>query len=122
MASTFKRYAKANIGTGTGASGTSLYSVPAGTGSTALNTIVIGISLCNKTNASVTAGIYLNNYDGSNNAYLVKSITIPAYTQVEIMQGNKLVLQNSGSAGDTLYAECSTVSSLDVIVSLLENV
>jgi|TARA_R110000822_G_scaffold114913_7_gene246675 hypothetical protein len=122
MANDFKRYAKADIGTGTGASGTTLYTVPAGAGSTALESIIIGISICNKTNAVKTVGIFLDNYDGSNDAYIINTISIPAYSQVEVMTGNKLVLQNDGSTGDILKAEASSVSSIDVVVSVLEDV
>ena len=49
MANDFKRFAKPNVGTSTGASGDAVYSVPAGAGSSALESIVIGISVCIKT-------------------------------------------------------------------------
>ena len=51
MANDFKRFVVADVGTSTGASGNAVYTVPAGAGSTALESIVIGISICNK-NAS----------------------------------------------------------------------
>ena len=38
------------------------------------------------------------------------------------MSGNKLVLQNSGSAGDVLRVSAGTTSACDVIVSVLEDV
>ena len=38
------------------------------------------------------------------------------------MQGNKLVLQNDGSNADVLRAEASAGSSIDVTVSVLEDV
>jgi hypothetical protein len=38
------------------------------------------------------------------------------------MSGNKLVLQNSGSAGDVLKMTSSTASAADGIVSVLEDV
>jgi hypothetical protein len=43
MANDFKRFTKPNVGTNTGASADAVYSVPAGAGSTALESIVIGI-------------------------------------------------------------------------------
>jgi hypothetical protein len=122
MANDFKRFAKADVGTSTGASADAVYTVPAGAGSTALEAIVVGISMCNKTSSSITGGIFLDNNAGSNDVYIVKAITIPAYSQVEIMTGNKLVVQNSGSAGDVLRAEASTGSALDVTISVLEDV
>ncbi len=48
MANDFKRFAKPNVGTSTGASADAVYTVPAGAGSTALESIVIGITLANK--------------------------------------------------------------------------
>lgn len=122
MANDFKRFAVPNIGTSTGASGNSLYSVPAGAGSTALESIVIGISICNKNSAERTVGIFLDNEDGSNDVYIVNGLKVPGNTTVEIMQGNKLVLQNDGSNADVLRAEASAGSSIDVTVSVLEDV
>jgi hypothetical protein len=122
MANDFKRFAKPNVGTGTGASGDALYSVPAGAGSSALESIVIGISICNKNAAERTVGIFLDNEDGSNDTYICNGLKVPGNTTVEVMQGNKLILQNDGSNADVLRAEASAGSSIDVVVSVLEDV
>jgi len=122
MANDFKRFAKPNVGTSTGASGDALYSVPAGAGSSALESIVIGISICNKNSAERTVGIFLDNEDGSNDAYICNGLKVPGNTTVEVMQGNKLILQNDGSNADVLRAEASAGSSIDVVVSVLEDV
>jgi hypothetical protein len=122
MANDFKRFAKPDVGTGTGASADEVYSVPAGAGSTALESIIIGIAICNKTALEKEVGIFLDNYDGTNDVYITKTLKVPAYSTVEIMQGNKLVVQNNGTAGDVVRAECNTGSSVDVTVSVLEDV
>lgn len=122
MANDFKRQVKADVGTSTGASADAVYTVPAGAGSTALESIVIGISVCNKNSSERTVGLFLDNYDGSNDGYIVNGLKVPGNTTVEIMQGNKIVLQNSGSAGDVLRAEASAGSSIDVVLSVLEDV
>jgi len=122
MANDFKRAAIADVGTGTGASGTAIYTTPAGAGSTALESIVIGISICNKNASERTVGIFLDNYTGSNDAYIVKDLKIPGNTTVELMSGNKIVVQNSGSAGDVIRAEASAGTSIDVVLSVLEDV
>ncbi|MAH73674.1 MAG: hypothetical protein CMK29_06215 [Porticoccaceae bacterium] len=122
MANDFKRFAKPNVGTSTGASGDAVYSVPAGAGSTALESIIIGISICNKNAAERTVGIFLDNEDGSNDAYIVNGLKVPANTTVEIMQGNKIVVQNDGSNADVIRAEASAGSSIDVVLSVLEDV
>ena len=122
MANDFKRFAKPNVGTSTGASGDAVYSVPAGAGSTALESIIIGISICNKNAAERTVGIFLDNEDGSNDAYIVNGLKVPGNTTVEIMQGNKIVVQNDGSNADVIGAEASAGSSIDVVLSVLEDV
>jgi hypothetical protein len=122
MANDFKRFAKPNVGTSTGASGDAVYTVPAGAGSTALESIIIGISICNKNASERTVGIFLDNEDGSNDAYIVNGLKVPGNTTVEIMQGNKIVVQNDGSNADVIRAEASAGSSIDVVLSVLEDV
>ena len=100
MANDFKRFAKPSVGTSTGASADAVYTVPAGAGSTALESIVIGITLANKTSTGVTASVFLDNEDGSNDVFIVKDATVPAGSSLEVMSGNKIVVQNDGSNAD----------------------
>ena len=118
MANDFKRFCVPNVGT----SLTTLYGVPAGASSAALESIVIGITMANKTSTGVTASIFIDNEDGTNDVFIVKDASIPAGASLEVMAGNKLVLQNDGTNGDNLEAICSAASSLDVTVSVLEDV
>ena len=60
MANDFKRFAKPSVGTNTGASADAVYTVPAGAGSTALEAIVIGITLANKHTTGITASVFLD--------------------------------------------------------------
>ena len=99
-----------------------IYAVPAGPSSAALESIVIGITMANKTTAGVTASIFIDNEDGSNDVYIVKDATIPAGSALEVMSGNKLVLMNDGSNADNLEALASSTSAVDVTVSVLEDV
>ena len=96
--------------------------MPAGPSSAALESIVIGITMANKTTAGVTASIFIDNEDGSNDVYIVKDATIPAGSALEGMSGNKLVLMNDGSNADNLEALASSTSAVDVTVSVLEDV
>ena len=121
MANDFKRFAKPSVGTSTGASADAVYTVPAGAGSSALESIIIGITLANKTTTGVTADIYLDGFDGTD-TYIVKSATIPAGSALEVMSGNKIVLQNNGTAGDVIRVTCNTASALDATMSVLEDV
>ena len=122
MANDFKRFTKPDVGTSTGASADAVYTVPAGAGSTALESIVIGITLANKASTGVTADVFLDNEDGSNDVYIVKGASIPAGSSLEVMAGNKLVVQNDGSNADVLRVSCGTASSLDATISVLEDV
>ena len=122
MANDFKRFTKPDVGTSTGASADAVYTVPAGAGSTALESLVIGITLANKHSSGITASVFLDNEDGSNDVYIVKGASIPAGSSLEVMAGNKLVVQNDGSNADVLRVESSRASSLDATISVLEDV
>ena len=122
MANDFKRFTKPDVGTSTGASSDAVYTVPAGAGSSALESIVIGITLANKAATGVTADVFLDNYDGSNDVYIVKGASIPAGSSLEIMAGNKIVVQNNGTTGDVIRVSSSASSSLDATVTVLEDV
>ena len=119
MANDFIRIATPNI---SNSSNTTIYAVPAGSSSAALESIVIGITCANKTTSGVTIDIFIDNEDGSNDVFIVKNATIPAGASLEVMSGNKLVLQNDGTNGDNLEALASAANSLDVTVSVLEDV
>jgi len=114
MANDFKRFCVPSVGT----SNTTLYTVPG----SSKESIVIGITMANKSNSGITGSIFIDNEDGSNDVFIVKDASIPAGASLEVMSGNKLVLQNDGSNGDNLEAICSAASSVDVTVSILQDV
>ena len=122
MANDFKRFTVTNVNTSTGASASAVYTVPAGAGSSALESIIIGITLANTTTAGITASVFLDNNSGSNDVHIVKNATIPAGSSLEVMSGNKLVLQGDGTNNDILKMTSSTASAADGIVSVLEDV
>ena len=122
MANDFKRFTVNNVNTSAGASASAVYTVPAGAGSSALESIVIGITVSNTSATGITASVFLDNNSGSNDVHIVKDATIPAGSSLEVMSGNKLVLMNDGTNADNLEASCSAGSSVDVTVSVLEDV
>ena len=123
MANDFNRFTKKDVGTGEGASGSTVYTVPAGAGSSALESIVIGITIANKSTAGITCDVFIDALGGAtDDVYIVKDASIPAGSSLEVMSGNKLVLMNTGSAGDVLKMTSSTASAADGIVSVLEDV
>ena len=121
MANDFKRFTVADVNTSTGASASAVYTVPSSS-STAVESIVIGITLANKSSSGVTASVFLDNYDGTNDVYIVKDASIPAGSSLEVMSGNKLVLQGDGTTNDTIRVSASASSSVDATVSVLEDV
>jgi len=122
MANDFKRFTVSSVNTSVGASASAVYTVPAGAGSTALESIVIGITLANKTSSGVTASVFLDNFSGSNDVNIVKDATIPAGSSLEIMSGNKIVLQNDGTTGDVIRVSSNTATAVDATISVLEDV
>ena len=122
MANDFKRFSISDVNTSDGASASAVYTVPAGAGSTALESIIIGINLANTSASSVTAQVFLDHNSGSNDSYIVKDVIVPAGTSIEIMRGNKIVVENDGTTGDIIRVSCDTATSLDAIVSVLEDV
>ena len=105
--------------------------ITCGTGATAVSVIVTsvngsggvtGITLANKTSSGVTASVFLDNFSGSNDVNIVKDATIPAGSSLEVMAGNKLVVQNNGSAGDVIRVSSNTATAIDATISVLEDV
>ena len=122
MANDFKRFAVSGVNTSSGSSASTVYTVPAGAGSSALESIIIGINLANTSASAVTAQVFLDHLSGSNDSYIVKDVNIPAASSIEIMRGNKLVVQNNGTTGDIIKVSCSNAASLDAVISVLEDV
>jgi len=118
MANDLKRVCTPNV---SNSSNSTIYAVP-DNGGAAVESIVIGITAANKTSSGVTVDIFIDNEDGSNDVYIVKGASIPAGASLEVMSGNKLVLQNDGTNGDNLEALASAANSVDVTVSVLEDV
>ena len=111
MANTFKLKTKAGID----ASLVDVYEVPSST-----TTVVIGLTIANIKGASVTADakIVSNTDDTEVNAdvHIVKDIPLPAGSSVEVMAGNKIVLQ----ATDEVWVKGSVTDAVDVILSIME--
>ena len=122
MANDFKRFTKANVTTSTGTSASTVYTVPS-TGSVAVETVVIGIYLSNTGTTGVTASVFLDAFaSAADDIYIVKDATVPAGATLEVISGGKLVVQGNGITNDAVRVSCGTATSLDAIVSILEDV
>jgi hypothetical protein len=106
MANTFKLATKASVGVTT----VGIYTAPMSTTST-----VIGITLANVSGSgiNVTVGIARS---VSDDVSILKNVPIPQGSTLEVMQGNKIVLQQD----DSLTAKSDVTGSLDVAITLLE--
>ena len=111
MANTFKLKTKAGID----ASLVKVYTVPSST-----TTVVIGLTIANIKGASVTADakIVSDTSDSETNAdvYIAKDIPLPAGSSVEVMAGNKIVLQ----ATDEVWVSGSVTDAVDAVLSIME--
>ena len=88
-------------------------------------TVILGLVLTNLNTTSVTAEVELvsdtANRNGTNNvangtSFLVKDVSIPAGSSLEVLTGGKVVLE----AGDVLRVDCSVADKLSGTLSLME--
>jgi len=111
MANTFKLKTKAAIDT----SLVSIYTVPANT-----KTIVLGLTISNIKGSSVTADAQIatasSSGENADDVYIIKSVPLPAGSSIEVMAGNKIVLE----AGDVVKVKGSVTDAVDAILSIME--
>ena len=90
----------------------SIYTV--GVGKT---TIVIGFNICNITTSSdITVTVEIDAAGTEDNVNIVKNLPIPTGASIEIMSGNKMIL----NAGDELKITSDAANSVDVLLSIVE--
>ena len=111
MANTFKLKTNAGLTT----SLVDQYTVPSTT-----TAIIVGMSVANTSANSITVDVKIvsdtSDTETNENAYLVKSAPVPSGSSLEIMSGNKLVLQTT----DKIQALASTTGVADILISLME--
>ena len=94
-----------------------LYTTPSST-----TTIIIGLMLANVHTAQVTGTVQLvstttqTSQTQNTTAHIVKDIPVPVGSSVEIMAGNKIVL----NVGDIVKIDCSVADKLSVTMSYME--
>ena len=106
MANTFKLKTKTNIGVTT----VGIYTVPSAT-----MTTIIGLTLANTSGGSINVGVGITR-TGSDNVSIIKNVPVPQGSSLEVMQGNKIIME----ATDTITVVSDTSSSLDASLSILE--
>ena len=109
MANTFKT--KTFDGSSTNADTLmSVYTVPSSS-----TTIVLGLTLANLTSNTIEVTVTYTNNDGDN-VNITKLAQIPGKASLEIMSGNKYVMETS----DILKVKSSAANSLDTTLSIME--
>lgn len=107
--STFKNAIVSSVGTTT----SNVYITPA-----ANTSICIELDIANRTASAISANVMIVDSSTGNTAFVIQSAPIPAGSALQVIAGQKIVLE----AGDTIQVQSSAASSLDAIGSILENV
>ena len=114
MANTFKVKTNDAMPTSAGTPLT-LYTVPSST-----TTIVLGLMLCNVDTSQRLVDVHIesNTSDNESNAnvHAIKDAPIPAGSTLEVMAGNKVVLQET----DVLKIDCDVAAKIDATLSIME--
>ena len=112
MANTFKLKTKPNI---TNDTLNTVYTVPGST-----TAIVLGLNLCNKSGSEINANVQVvsDTSDTETNAtvLLLDEVPIPNSATLEVLSGQKVVLQ----ATDVLKVQSSANTALDAALSIME--
>ena len=106
MANTFKLKTKTNVGVTT----VGIYTAPSLT-----TTVVIGITCANTSGNGISVVIGITRAS-SDDIQLMKNVPIPQGASMEVMGGNKVVLETT----DTITAKSDTAGSLDVALTIME--
>ena len=113
MANTFKNAIKSNVTT-TGSNYDTLYTAPSSSGNTA---IILGLALANKTTSAVTVKVQITDIAPSTGTIqLLEDVSIPANTTLEVLGGQKYVLE----AGDALKVQAGTGTAIDAFLGVME--
>ena len=110
MANTFNSVTSGSVGTTL----TNVYTCPSST-----TTIILGASLANTSTNPIGGSVKLakdGTGAGADDVFIVKQAPIPVGSSIEVMAGNKVVME----AADILQFQSDVSSSLDVTISMLE--
>jgi len=111
MANTFKLKNNAVMPSSAGTPDT-LYTVPGST-----TTVVIGLTLANVHTAQVTVSVTVVDSSNSNEtSHVIKDAPIPVGSSIEIMSGNKIILE----ASDIIKVDCSVADKVSATLSIME--
>ena len=109
MANTFKNAFAASVNH---SAYVDLYTVPSST-----TTVILGLALCDKTANAVNVTVQMQDTSDSNNDFQVlDTVSIPARTTLEVLAGQKYVLETT----DVLRVKAGTASAIDATLGFME--
>ncbi len=89
-----------------------LYTVPSST-----TTVIIGLTLANVHTSQVTVSVTIVDSSNSNEtSHVVKDAPVPVGSSIEIMSGNKIILE----ASDIIKVDCSVADKISATMSIME--
>ena len=78
---------------------------------------VVGLRFANILTTTATLDVIINDAGDSTDRYLIKGVSVPASSSIELVQGgSKIILQN----GDVLKAQAGTANAFDCWVSRVD--
>ena len=114
MANTFKLKSNANMPASAGTPLT-LYTCPGST-----TTVVLGLLLCNNDTSQRTVDVKIesdtSDTETNETVFVTKDTPIPATSSLELLAGNKVVLQ----ASDVLKIDSDVAGKIDATLSIME--
>ena len=114
MANTFKLKSNANMPASAGTPLT-LYTCPGST-----TTVVLGLLLCNNDTSQRTVDVKIesdtSDTETNETVFITKDTPVPATSSLEIMAGNKIVLQ----ATDVVKIDSDVAGKIDATLSIME--
>ena len=114
MANTFKLKTNDNM-PATAGTPLTLYTCPGST-----TTVVLGLLLCNNDTSQRTVDVKIesdtNDTETNETVFLTKDTPIPATSSLELLAGNKVVLQ----ATDVLKIDSDVAGKIDATLSIME--
>ena len=108
MANTFYNKLSRNVGT-------SLTAVGGYTVGASNTAIVLGLTVCNVSGATISVDVTLN--DGTSDHYIVKSAPVSAGGALVPIGGEQKIVLNDG---DSIKVKSDSATSLDAILSIME--
>ena len=106
MANDFKGVQSVNV-----TAVTTVYTAPA-----SKDSIILELDIANTTASAVTASAEVLDSSASTDAYIVKDAPIPAGSSLQVISGQKVILETGDSIRVTASGAC------DVVCSILEDV